>query len=264
MKNNIYIKHNKELRSFGFHSHDFYEIYFFLGNSVTYYVESEIYTLKKGDVLIIPPGKIHSTVVSGENVYDRYILWLYNGFVASSEGISRYLSEITQLIGEKDTRCVSFDDVDFRKLQKLLDELRVAYKSESKMARYDAESYITLVLREIFCRFENAEKRQSEQDDLIRRVIAYINCNIADAPTLDTLASEFFVSKYYLLHKFKEYTKTTVHQYILMKKINMAKELLEKGESAKSVGEKCGFSVYSNFYKAFKNHTGVSPKEYGK
>ena len=82
------------------------------------------------------------------------------------------------------------------------------------------------------------------------------------APSPDELAAHFYVSKYYLLHQFKEYTKTTIHQYILMKRINLAKDYLESGFSPTSIYEKCGFSTYSNFYKAFTGQTGISPGNY--
>lgn len=78
------------------------------------------------------------------------------------------------------------------------------------------------------------------------------------------LAEKFYVSKYYLSHRFKEYTQTTIHQYILMKKINLAKEYLGSGISPQIVCEKCGFSTYSNFYKAFTAQTGISPGNYAK
>ena len=48
--------------------------------------------------------------------------------------------------------------------------------------------------------------------------------------------------------------------YILMKKINLAKELLTSGIAPQDACERCGFSTYSNFYKAFVERTGISPK----
>lgn len=47
-----------------------------------------------------------------------------------------------------------------------------------------------------------------------------------------------------------------------MKKINLAKGLLQKGVSPQEISNICGFSTYANFYKAFKERTGVSPRNY--
>ena len=88
--------------------------------------------------------------------------------------------------------------------------------------------------------------------------------NITETPSLDELSEKFYVSKYYLLRKFKEHTKTTIHQYILMKKINLAKELLVNGCSPQKAFTLCGFSTYSNFYKAFVRETRTSPRDFVK
>lgn len=43
--------------------------------------------------------------------------------------------------------------------------------------------------------------------NIATRVISYLNRSITDAPSLDELSAHFYVSKYYLSHQFKEYTK---------------------------------------------------------
>ena len=259
------ISHNKEIytQPIYFHSHDFYEIYFFMDGNVKYYIENESYTLKKGDILIIPPGKIHRPVIEeGTAPYERYVLWLYSHYISSKDSLMEIISEINNTITEKNTRLIPFKGKILHNLTELFDKLQTEFLSEEKLSFPIAESCITLILAEILRTFKQMEQVSDEPQDLIRRVIAYINTNMIDTPSLEELSEVFFVSKYYLSHKFKEYTKTTIHQYILMKKINLAKELLEKGNSPKEVCELCGFSTYSNFYKAFTNQTGISPKDY--
>lgn len=233
-----------------------------MDGNVKYYIENESYTLAKGDVLIIPPGKLHRPVIENDTTYERYVLWIYNRYVSSDEGTEKHLKEIIRLIEEKNTRLVSFNDSKLQTMTGLFDRLHSDFHSDNELARYSAESCITLILSEILAGFVHMKKADEEQGGLIRQVISYINQNVTNAPSLEELSAEFFVSKYYLSHKFREHTKTTVHQYILMKKINLAKELLEKGESPNEVCEKCGFSTYSNFYKAFTRQTGISPGNY--
>ncbi|MBQ3165503.1 MAG: helix-turn-helix transcriptional regulator [Lachnospiraceae bacterium] len=144
----------------------------------------------------------------------------------------------------------------------MLDNALENYISKEELSGYVAESCIMLILDTLKKEFSEIRPAEYVQGDIIRRVIAYLNENFIDAPSLDELSAAFFVSKYYLSHRFKEYTKTTVHNYILMKKINLAKELLKNGTSPQKVYECCGFSTYSNFYKAFVERTGVSPRRY--
>lgn len=264
MDNCFQISHNKEnyTKPIYFHSHDFYEIYFFVDGNVTYYIENESYTLAKGDVLIIPPGKLHRPVIEGSKPYERYVLWLYSHYISSNDGISGHISALTRMIEEKNTRIVSFKGDALRTVTELFDKLLSDSVSEDALAQYTADSRIIFILSEILTGLKYTEKADGGQEDIVRQVISYINKNVTDAPSLEELSAKFFVSKYYLSHKFKEHTKTTIHHYILMKKINLAKELLEKGESPNSVCEKCGFSTYSNFYKAFTDQTGTSPRNY--
>lgn len=266
MNKNFQISHTKEnyTKPVLFHSHDFFEVYFFLDGNVTYYIENEVYTLEKGDILVIPPGKLHRPVIKENIPYERCVLWLYSHSLSNCEGINRMVEKITDMIAVKNTRRVHFEGEELRVVRRLFDKLLTDFQSQEYLAHYTAESEIVLILGEILDHLKNTEKTTEEQTDVIRQVIAYLNANIVHAPSLEELADTFFVSKYYLSHKFKEHTKTTIHQYILMKKVNLAKELLEKGNSPQEVSELCGFSTYSNFYKAFTRQTGISPRDYRK
>lgn len=264
MKNHFQISHNRDKNTnpTPFHSHDFYEIYFFAGGNVTYYIENESYDLKKGDVLIIPSGKLHRPVIENNAAYDRYVLWLYGNFVNSRKGLSELLIKIEELIVYKNTRRISFSGEGFRNLTVIFDKLTDKFNFGGNEGFYVCESCIALIVNEISEALAAAETSAAYGGELIKQVISYINANIDNAPSLEDLSEKFYVSKYYLSHKFKEYTKTSVHQYILMKKINIAKRLLGQGRQPSDVCDACGFSTYSNFYKEFKSQTGISPKKY--
>ncbi len=264
MKTNFALSHNKDIytKEILFHSHDYYEIYFFADGNVKYYVENESYELKKGDVLLIPPGKLHRPVIEENVPYERYVLWIYNSYLAGNSGIRGFVDSINRLADEKKTHLVSFAGAEYEQMRRLLDSALYNYRYGEELSGYVAESCIMLILEKLQKAFAQLTCSKREYGDMIRRVIEYLNENFTRSPSLDELSAEFFVSKYYLSHRFKEYTKTSVHNYILMKKINHAKELLKNGTALQDVSEQCGFSTYSNFYKAFVGQTGVSPSCY--
>lgn len=266
MEHYFRISHNKDAytKPIPFHSHDFYEIYFFLDGTVTYYIENESYNLKKGDVLVIPPGKLHRAVIESDMPYERYVLWIYANYIPLNVGIDKYIKKIIAANLEKNTRLASFQDTACVSLKALFDQLLSEFLANEELSCYLAESCILLILGKILESFQHMEKAEAQPNDLIKQVISFLNQNVVHAPTLEELSATFFVSKYYLSHKFKEYTKTTIHQYILLKKITLAKELLEKGKTPSEVCRLCGFSTYSNFYKVFTLQTGVSPGRYQK
>ena len=62
--------------------------------------------------------------------------------------------------------------------------------------------------------------------------------------------SAFFISKYHLLRKFEAQVGTTVHRYILQKRLLNAKQLLAGGLAPSEVCTYCGFGDYAQLYRA--------------
>ena len=81
----------------------------------------------------------------------------------------------------------------------------------------------------------------------------------------DTLANELHITKTQLNRKFKAVTGCTVSDEILLRRIEMAKRLLDNenllvGEIASS----CGIDDISYFGAVFKKVTGMTPSQYRK
>ena len=55
---------------------------------------------------------------------------------------------------------------------------------------------------------------------------------------------------------------TTVHRYILQKRLLNAKQLLAGGLAPSEVCTYCGFGDYANFYRAFRAEYGTTPRQY--
>ena len=56
-------------------------------------------------------------------------------------------------------------------------------------------------------------------DQVVDAVLHYINEHYSEPLTLDQLSEKFFISKYHLLRKFDAQVGTTVHRYILQKRL---------------------------------------------
>ncbi len=101
--------------------------------------------------------------------------------------------------------------------------------------------------------------------DLAASVIRYINRNIGKKLTLRDIASEFNCSKSTLMKIFKEKCGVTVNEYIIDRRISIAKELLQYSElSVGEISEKCGYPDQLYFSKAFSARIGVSPTKFRK
>ena len=61
----------------------------------------------------------------------------------------------------------------------------------------------------------------------------------------------------------KSTTGKTFQEYVEGCRIELAKRLITQPDSnMKVVAQECGFINYDTFYKFFKKHTGVSPKQW--
>lgn len=109
--------------------------------------------------------------------------------------------------------------------------------------------------------------KESIQDDIvfnrkISDIIHYINSNLAEPLSLDTLSKKFYISKYHLFREFKKYTGYTPHEYALHKRLIHSREQLKEGNRISDICQSCGFGDYSNFYRSFIKVYGMTPKEF--
>ncbi|MBQ7797484.1 MAG: helix-turn-helix transcriptional regulator, partial [Lachnospiraceae bacterium] len=78
----------------------------------------------------------------------------------------------------------------------------------------------------------------------------------------NTLSEKFHFSVSSICHIFKEDFGISIKKCILQKRINAAHMALQRGERPEAVCAAYGFSNYSTFYRAYKNHVGVPPSKY--
>lgn len=95
------------------------------------------------------------------------------------------------------------------------------------------------------------------------KVLAYIHENYRNQITLDELAAVCCFSKFHLCKKFKEKTRLSIINYILMVRIDKAKEMLIQNQyRVFEIAQMVGFSDTSYFNRIFKKMTGYTPKEF--
>ena len=251
--------HNRDpyFRTIEFHAHDFLELYLFLDGSVTYYIEDQVYDLCPGDLLIIPPGRMHRPVIANERAaYERMVLWVELDYIARIDSAAGELQAALRGIGANGYR-VPLRGADLIFAASL-------FRRIVKMERGGVftSSAIRLYLKDAFEAYSLVEKEARGETAVIPQVIRYLTEHFREPLRLDDLAARFFISKSYLNRHFKAYTNATVYAYLMALRITHARRMLREGATAAEAGRECGFSDYSTFYKAFKAQTGITPQEF--
>lgn len=81
--------------------------------------------------------------------------------------------------------------------------------------------------------------------------------------SLDQLSEKFGVSKFHLSREFKRYIGTAPNEYLILTRLNHAKELLKYSESTvEEIAYTCGFRHVSHFISMFKKHEKMTPLQY--
>lgn len=81
--------------------------------------------------------------------------------------------------------------------------------------------------------------------------------------TLESLCEQFFISKYYLSHSFKEQFGVSVLTYLKSVRITHAKQLLRfTDKSIEEIGYESGIGALHYFSRVFKDVEGVAPSVY--
>lgn len=98
--------------------------------------------------------------------------------------------------------------------------------------------------------------------DKVGKVIIYIEQHLTEDLSLNKLADEIELSKYQLIRGFQKEEGTTPWKFLVQKRIENVKKLLEDGMSPGQAAVESGFYDQSHMNKAFREATGQTPKEY--
>jgi AraC family transcriptional regulator len=98
----------------------------------------------------------------------------------------------------------------------------------------------------------------------LRAVVEYIEEHLDAGPTLEQLAAVAGLSPYHFARQFKSATGLPPHQYVIARRVERAKQLLQTGRdfSLAEVAAHAGFSDQSQFSHYFKRLVGVTPGQF--
>lgn len=108
-----------------------------------------------------------------------------------------------------------------------------------------------------------ASRSASENAELIRSALQYINENYAEPLTIDELAAHAHLSRSYFMGCFRRAAGMGAIEYLNQIRTRAAEKLLRSTErSVADIAYECGFRNLSNFNRQFKSVTGTTPLKY--
>jgi AraC-like DNA-binding protein len=101
--------------------------------------------------------------------------------------------------------------------------------------------------------------------ELYERIVAakvFIDENYHEAINLDEISQKAFLSRYHFHRLFSQVYKKTPHQYLTLKRIEKAKDLLSENKQVTDVCSEVGFGSLGSFSVLFKKEIGFAPTYY--
>lgn len=237
--------------SFLAHYHEEIELLYMRCGRMTVNINSAAVTLDDGDIFIISPGDIHSMNASPGSVTD--IFKFYTPDIL-------YSYDITAKI-DADKDCYGF----FKDtLKKLGEEYTVQNPGFEIAICTLADTLLLAAIRMLHSPLlDNCEKAEKMKHiSLLKRINDYFAEHYTEPISLDDLSLACNYSRYHFSHIFKTITSMNFSDFLSAFRVEKAKEMFRLNTSISKTAYECGFGSLRSFNRAFKKHTGVSPREY--
>lgn len=261
----VYINNNTPLINH-LHTHDYYELYFFVSGKTLYYIDGKEYEFKKGDFVIIPPNVPHQSILDASPTpYTGYAIFITLPFLQNlaemEEKIAypfRYALDNKQYIFH--TPLPTWHGIlsAFQMIDKEFHNDKYCHQ----FAAYISTVNLIILLSRTVYYLTNKEVDIKPNEVLMMNIKNYLDVNYFNELTLEGTAQKFFIGSSTLSHLFKEQIGVSFYQYVIQLRLEAAKNDILAHKPASKVYRVNGFKDYSNFYKAFKKRYGVAPTKY--
>lgn len=221
--------------------------------------ELNVLDLLPGSVFIIPPHTAFDVQVETRaeivSVYisDRIFKIIENEFLIASESPASlsynfaisdsFLSQTILSMKEITERGGTFAKIEIEYFARVLAARLIAEYSSRRPAEHAGEVGLS--------------------PNVLDRIVAYIDENINDRLTAERLSAMAGLGSAHFARLFKRSTNVTLHQYIILRRIERARVLLEETDlPVVEIAQECGFADQVHLTRFFSRIVGASPASF--
>lgn len=238
--------------SYEMHWHNYYELIFYSGCFGKCVLNGTEYEIDDNALFLMTPIDFHEIITEDkEGSFSETISFteqaIEKGLEITKNLSAKYIAEPSaELIG------------DIRRLYEI-------FKSNSPYREQKLSHLLGLIL----CGIAESETLTVRESDVlsreVRQTVTYMHDRFTSDVTLPKIADIVGVSPSHLSRIFHKEVGVTFKKYLTGLRIGYAKRLLaDSALSILHVGFECGFNTPSQFVRAFKASTGISPSDYRK
>ena len=254
----------KDEKAMEMHIHDCYEVYFSISGGKQFLIDNKVYDIAPGDLFLINQYDSHYLTQIEKEKHERIVIMINPDYMKEISSKETNLDACFQERNEKFSHKISLTSEQQSRFLYFVNKILTSNGYGHDLLERATFTELFVLINQIVNEknSDKVEDRPSTYNEQVDAILSYLNNNIQYPISIGDLSKQFYISESYICRIFKSATGTTINKYMTARRISIAKSLLAEGIGVSDVCEKCGFSDYSNFLKAFTKSVGISPKKY--
>ena len=232
--------------SFPSHIHDTCELLMLLQGNVNYTIEGRSYKLNRGDLVFTRPSVFHRIIPERNTTYERYNVIFDEKMLPE---------KIRQRIPNIDIFPYA-DNPRIMDLFEKIDEYGKNFEEE------ELKRLVSHLIEEIFYNmalFDSIVSKRSNINPIVNSALLYIRDNLCSVKNITEICDSLYITKSHLHHLFISSIGVTPKQYIISKRLLLAKKKINTGMKPTEASSSVGFDDYATFFRNYKKHFGYAP-----
>ena len=244
--------------------HEEIEIKYFYEGESALMINSESFIAKPGDIVIVNPFEVHTTVNIDKYNGKYYVILIGLDIL---KDLNNGFFDLRQEFLAKGAKINNFIKAD-KRLQEIILKIVEEMNEQKENYRLVVQNLISEFFIVLLRNYQNQNFPKSMASEHVKRVefiapaLAYVHNNYKKRITIEELATLCNVTKYHFCRSFKRAMGVTAVQYIMGYRVDLA-EIMLKGtnNSVAEIAWQCGFEDESYFCRCYKKIKGVPPKK---
>ena len=248
------------------HSHPFYELYYFVSGDASILYNGAEYVMKPHTFIIFVPDCFHGIHVRSSRPYERYTAHFTPELftMTRAEQILPRLPTLDTLREQEGRQPCVIEHADTTGIY----ELFQSYEQFLPLSQRTRDALTGAITEAILIRYLLTAPDASPLSTKVpvprgqlelSPILTYIQQHLSEPLSLDSLSSRFHLSKGKLNSLFHRQMNCSPMEYVTVRRIHYAQQLLLNGVPASRAFPLVGFDDYTGFYRAYRKVLGHPP-----
>ncbi len=234
------------------HTHNYTELFYIIDGKGQFLIEDQAFPVNVNNLVIINPNVTHTEDSLNAQPLEYIVLGIDGVELATTQNSNGEFCILDHFESVEIAGC----------LRNILREMEQKNTGYEDICQAYMEILIIRLMRSTSLAVP-AEPQLASGNRQCAAVKRYIDLHFKEALTLEQLAEDAHMNKYYLSHAFKREYGVSPINYMISRRIEESKYLLAETDlSMSQIAQLLGFSSLSYFSQTFRRTQSVSPMEY--